>query len=537
MLIVAIDAYNRFRIPFEMRSQTTWLRYWLVTLIYITVFLILFYICSVLQLTFYLSGGIDSIYGTWGSIEKLYLISAFAVVLFPKFPPLKQLDRMFRELLKRWGGIPFKLQQMVRMLGDSDYAVPRWIRKDVEERMNERGVPSSHINYQNDHSPQYVYTRLSSLIVQLEMMRRDEKFTRFLAKANDRWNEVLNLYDKISYRAVKLFNISHEFFAMSGKRTGASTDLLEMDEMYGAHRHESNPVDSSITELKSYFIEQAVQLERQLFYFISMANLYSLRRKSTRKKHLSQMGFSLMSEDSTSWIAYVIPMLFIFPVFTFLFFFIYDFYPDMVYKLMMVSMITSAYTIAVGVAVCIKTRLWFANKFYQNFKSFRAYTSLLISSSIIGLISIFFTLPAIVFFKFIMSGGDLNWVFHNIMNSTYPWLILPGVAALMTAIMIDENYLMIFRTEKPEMRRWMEALLSATSLAVAMLLVSFLLKDNAPDVPLPALVLAQGLAGFIIGFGIPHWYRYKFKRPVKVNKDFQFYYKSASELRLQAGSK
>jgi hypothetical protein len=370
-------------------------------------------------------------------------------------------------------------------------------------------------------------------------MRQDRKFANFVSKADDKLNEIYTLYDKISYRAAKLFDLSQELFAMSGKRTGASTDLLEMDEMYGGDLHESNPVDSSLSEIKSYFLEQAAQLEKQLFFFISTASLYCCLSTSSRKKHLSRMGFSITAEEGTSWLAYIIPMLLLFPVFGVLFFFTYYGSSGSIIfeRLMMVSMITLTYTVAVGVAVCIKTRLWFANIFYQNFKSIRAVVSIAVSSVIIGAIAIVFVLPVITFFKFFLSGGDLNVVISDIIDNTYPWLVLPGTAAFITAVMIDENYLMMFRTEKSGTRRWAEGALSAVTLAVAMLIVHPLLKDQAPDAPLAALVLAQGLAGVIIGLSIPHWYRSRYKHPRKTGHNSSFSLQPSSRLRFHAGLK
>jgi hypothetical protein len=503
VLIVIVDTYNRFTDSFEIRSQTTRLQYWFVQCLYLLVYIIVYFLCANYQLLFFYTWGTDSIYGLWGSVDNLHLLSALIVVLLPKIPVLRKLDRHLRRFLKRLAGIPVKALALSYSLRNANYEVPDSFRRSIEIHFKERGIPKKCIQYRKANTPQFIWTKITSLMIQLDMWAARKKFGTFVAHNIREYNDLKSSYERLSYRAALLFQLSRELSAVSFKGEGVDTDLIEIDELYGRDPAQNNSVQRSLSEIKSYFLEQAEELENKILYYTSKAALFCCINSSRRREVLNQMGFEV-SEESPTWIAYVLSMSLIFPVFGFLFLSLYS--SQEFYKiLLMVTMITMNYLVAVSVAIYMKTRLWFANIFFSNYRSIRTYISIAGTSVIIGFIGVISTIPVVIFFRYLFLGGDLENTLSDTLQN-WPWLMLAGSAAMITAIMIDQNFIALFDYEKTN-RRLKEGFLAALALGTTMLFVSFLLEISPPRVP---TCIVQSIVGFIIGFNVPTWYRSRY---------------------------
>jgi hypothetical protein len=494
--VVLFHAYDRFNHPFSNRSSTTALCYTAALLLYLAIALSIYYlIAHYPEILWDLLNNFKDIIKDDNDKKRLesfikyleaekytshpLIIALFLTVVLVKVPWLSKADQWIREKLYYMAAIPYEVRRLSAELRRVHFQIPKDQEHDLQSKLIDAGIKSEDIMFEENDTPQYLFTKISSLMLSLESWESKRHYSNFLSYFSSDYQNLQEAYKKIVQEAAYTFDITKNI-----------SD--EIDDRYR----------DVILKIKKIFLEQNNRLFNNICDIVSRGVLQCSLRLESRNKELNSMGYFL--DEKTTLATRQIFSLFICLFFILLIgFSINQPQGGSFGKIMLlVVLIATNFTVATAFAVYPKAKWDFANRSSSGHRPadfyFAAAVSAVVVGAVVGLI-----LNSIYFKSLSEAWGHLG--------TRYPWYFTTFVMTLMTAYQVD-NSIQGSNNKARLYQRCREggvqALVSGAAggfvVAVALPLVT---RESLVLNKLVAVVILMTVLGFLIGFLVPTWYR------------------------------
>jgi hypothetical protein len=493
LVFIIVYASDRFNTPATNRGSTTWARFYTGMTTYCALGTIAYFLFinypAVLRLVIQ---SIDKEYAKrlpdWMmSSQSVPLLAALLLtVALPKIPLVAKLDEKVMKQLQYIAAIPRQERDLAGELSSAvfeanDERVIRRVKQLLSTRLEEEDIV-----FAKSAAPQYLWTKIATLIALLEGWEGHRAPARFVSLMPGEWQELKRRYDVLGLKAQTCFELVRDHLATPG----------------------SPRASRAVREYRKDFEEQAEELLKSLYRFISRGVLQTHLTHRARVAQLNELGFEaqiaapLLSLDELVWLfliattAFVVGLALLGPgsgrMWT----------PILVTQLFLRStMIAAIYVVAIWCAIYPKARWRFARRKAHALPPVAAYfLSGLMSMSSAALISIAF--KSAMFFP---HQGD---ALENVV-ATSPWLLMSFTTSFTVAWLCDN----MPEPSGAARVRWLETGTQAVVGAVTGVAVWLLLgvtAATAPSVSVPPLGAVLGLCVFMgaaVGYCVPMWYR------------------------------
>jgi hypothetical protein len=481
-ILIAFSSYKRFNIPPTSRSSTTYGRYHTAALLYMAVTILGW-------LTLAMTPNILAYLGGQANLDPqvthfplpLYAALVLTVVV-ASFKPFQKVDETLRLFFQELACIPWEAKRLHATLRATSWLPTQSLQEQVHTMLLDEGFRESDISFEDDQSPQALWTKISALHYRVDRWgsQGQRRFVAFYYRYLGDFQKLSEDYRALTAVARRVFPMLDQLRAMQGDPTLAKV-------------HQ---------ELVHEFVAKATRLEKDIYDLISRALLQCTLTKTTRWEECEAMGF------------------------------VVNVAPDRTFDrlLLLYILLTSGYiailniaqrpwstltglvigTIYVGaILAALIPKRWPWARPNDAGRSIRGY----VFSGLTGFT--FATVASLGLSAF--TTGDPNTAIQLWSTRLWPWGCLAAFMAAATAYNMDND-------AQPE-RRWVEATLQAVVGGVGALLVYWQLQKlcvatPAPDcvVPPPArVILSAAVSGGCIGWLVPTWYR----EPQTVTVDYK----------------
>ncbi len=480
-VLVLIYAQSRFNTPKSNKSSTTVYRYH---------FAFICYFLSLCLLYLLLGGGIsaspalydqlikgaDDVAGEGQHLSGGPLLSAlFLTTLLPNFPVLSKIDKWLRGTFQEIGRIPREARELCGNMRRSTFIVPGH-RKDTLRRFL-ADFPDADIRFHPDSSPQFEWTQITSLYLEVRSWSDKRKYSGFIETFQAEYRQLETGYEKLRAKAMKCMRWMSDY-----------------NDTEGVH---------PINECKKDFQEQMSTLKKELCNFIARSVLSCELTGRERRVKLEEMGFSDMVDNRSPLTAHqAVSIGFI--VFLFMFFgnLFFRGTSVMISRTILTSMmVATIYGFSILLTIYLKVVWPFADIRRVGQRPVAAYlVSGLLAVVLAFLISL--TFKFVWFWDFIAALNDIKAI--------YPWFLMSFTITVTLSYLADDGVLSA--KPLPSWMRWVESITcSLVLMAAAWVVVLWL--SQVPDLSaerlpqLKVVALISGGIGLAIGYIVPNWYR------------------------------
>lgn len=484
-LFVLVSTADRFNTPHTNRSSTTILRFYMAAICYMAVGLVSYlFLVKAPRLINILGDDTTNQLGTY--LSQPMLVALFLTVLLPKIPVLSDADEWIRTQLQKMGSIPYEARRLSAELRRSEFQVPLQRQVEIRKKMLDEGFSPDDVRFEDGQSLEYLWTKISVLIFQLEEWESDRRFVSFMARFTPEFDDIKAKYRRLSRKAKSCFRLARNLSLEGG--------TARADEM--------------VLQYQNDFMEQCTELFRGICDFISRGLLQCGPTYGARAAKLTSLGFHVQLARPRLTLNQLMLVFGVVGI-TMLGGFVLIPQPgdprfnELLARAVMISVV---YSIAVTCAVYPKERWHFARRDPNDVRPIAFYFVAGIMAALIGLVVSFF-FNSLIF-------GNLEKALQR-MAISYPWVTISFVTAFVTAWLLDDRPTEeISRTRL----RWLEAIGQATALAVAASLVHFWISELVREyqgAPASAytpsamivVMLRSAAVGLVIGYFVPTWYR------------------------------
>jgi tellurite resistance protein len=515
---VSVYAYGRYNTPPENRSTTTYALYSVVFILYVLTLWIIYWLFGIVIesspksvaaiMTFLGATGFlfpAELKSLTGPIVAALVLSAF----LPSFPWIKNFDQALLQRFWDLGQIPGNSISLANKMRRAPYVVPQHVKQDVEAKCRSLNIAESFLMFEVKTTPEFEWTRVTSLIVQLETWRESpsNSIRRYVEENASELRDIHTLYNDLVQRATSCLN------------TREQIDLIR-------NRGElvDEQLDVLVNENDRIFFDESAKIYKIICRFIARATLATGIWSKKRSQFLVNMGFNqdavrprgITLNQLISVMLLVTGCFFAISVFE-AFYKSYLGYAVLGFKgiAFQTVLMSASFGGAVVSSLYPKARWDFANREAVGTRPVIGY----LLSGLLAIILGYLTMVAVRYSYNLFNGlqmGD-NWIkVHNDLSWSYPYLFQSFTIGVVTAFLAD-NYSLIEGT-KPRWLRWADGgvlLLAAAAASVVTyywMESSFLfegtkLKQYRGQISLPFFILKGAAVGFIIGVLVPHWYR------------------------------
>lgn len=484
---VLVAAADRFNTPPTNRSSTTALRYHLAALGYMAVGLTLFFSILAFPQALNIAPAIGTVGPSlppWAErLSTPLLVALLLTVLLPKIPLLGDGDDWIRKQLQKMGAIPYEARRMSAELRRSEFRIPLSRQAEIKKHLANEGFSSLDVVFEESSTPQYVWTKISALMVQLEEWESDRKFIGFVARFAAEYDDLKKSYRQLSPRAKTCFRLMRDLSIDASDSRGNEMAL----------------------QYQADFAEQCTDLLNKICDFISRGLLQCGPTYGARVTRLAALGFNVHLVRPRLTLNQLMLLFGVVGIVMLSGFVIVPGGANARFEELLArsAMISTIYVVAVLCAVYPKEKWRFAHRDPKDVRPVAFYFA---AGTMAGLVApiVSFTFHLLIFRDF------------SVAVARFPvscrWSAVAFVAAFMTALLIDDQP----TAKVPRSRlRWIEGGVLAASLMVAGLLVRLWISQIAtidPSTavrvpPLAGVLLLGATAGFVIGSCVPTWYR------------------------------
>jgi hypothetical protein len=484
-LFVLVSAVDRFNTPHTNRSSTTIVRFYMAEICYIAVGL-----ASYLLLANFPEVASTFDKDTAGELGQYLsqpmLVALFLTVLLPKIPVLSDVDEWIRKQLQKMGSIPYEARRLSAELRRAEFQVPHQRQAEIRKKMLDDGFAPEDVRFEDQQSSEYFWTKISALILQLEEWESDRRFVGFMARFGTEFEDLKARYRRLSRKAKSCFRLARSLSLESGA-------IVQADEM--------------VLQYQNDFMEQCTDLFRRTCDFISRGLLQCGPTYSARAAKLVALGFHVRQVQPPLTLNQLMLIfgfvgVFILGGFVFMPASGKASFEDLLARTVMISVLYSA---AVTCAVYPKEAWHFARRDPNDVRPIVFYFVAGAMAVAIGaIVSLLFN--SLIFRSF-------TEALQRLTGFSYPWLTIAFVTAFTTAALIDDK-----PTERLPRKnlRLLEATAHALALAIAgciaHLWIGQLIQAAGPaNAYAPSdliwVILRSTLAGLVIGYCVPTWYR------------------------------
>jgi hypothetical protein len=214
---VSVYAYGRYNTPPENRSTTTYALYSVVFILYVLTLWIIYWLFGIVIesspksvaaiMTFLGATGFlfpAELKSLTGPIVAALVLSAF----LPSFPWIKNFDQALLQRFWDLGQIPGNSISLANKMRRAPYVVPQHVKQDVEAKCRSLNIAESFLMFEVKTTPEFEWTRVTSLIVQLETWRESpsNSIRRYVKENASELRDIHTLYNDLVQRATSCLN-------------------------------------------------------------------------------------------------------------------------------------------------------------------------------------------------------------------------------------------------------------------------------------------------------------------------------------------
>jgi hypothetical protein len=212
LVFVTLFAYSRFHTPRLNREATTPSRYLGVLLSYLVLNGLLYWVLATLLLK--VGPGVFKLFiGEIGgdSASKLppSLLSALLMtVLLPRLPGLGTIDEQIRDWFQRLASVSQVAANLSNLLQFGTLNIGAKTRDEVGATLQQQGLKAADIRFDDDGSPQYIWTKTSVLAHRSRGWRTEPGYDRFVTSYAGEHKALLDEYEQLSDNANHCFRLA-----------------------------------------------------------------------------------------------------------------------------------------------------------------------------------------------------------------------------------------------------------------------------------------------------------------------------------------
>ena len=490
LVFIVVYAGNRFNTPPSNRASTTAARFYTAMFSYCAVGVVFYFLLINYPALLRFVGqgaGKDLPPSLMGSQSAPLVAALLLTVLLPKLPLVSTVDMKVLNQLHAMAAIPRQERDLAAELSLAVFAIKdehlrERVTKDLLNRLEAEDIVFE--KTPGPATPQYLWTKISTLVRQLEGWDGHRGPVRFLATQAAEWQDLRRRYDALGAKAQTCFELIREQLASSATARGSK----------------------AVREYRKDFEEQAEELLRTVYRFVSRGVLRTHLTHRARIAELQELGFDpqikppLLSLDQLTWLFLVLTTVFVIGLAAM--------GPgdarwtrgDVARLFLRASMIASIYNVCIWSAVYPKSRWTFVRRRPGALRPIAGY----FVSAGLALVG---GLVVSLAFKSAMFYPNTRAAVENLV-ATSPWLLMSFGTAFAVAWLTDNTR----GTWSATVLRATETVSLATITAGigvgVWLLLSVTSADhprNIPDVRL--IVVLSAIVGGAIGYCAPTWYR------------------------------
>lgn len=267
-VFVGLYAVDRISNPKMNMDNTTVQRYWIMVLLYAFASIMLFILAAIVLKHV----GIDLVKPFLPGIDidtKLsppLLTALFMTVLLTKIPGLSKLDEAIRSEFRRRASMSSIASNLSHILESSPLNLTDAKRKEIIKALQEKEIERKDVTFENDNSPQYLWTRIAVLLQTMKSWETDATYRNFIEKNRSDWKTLIDESELHETKAIRCFRL--------GCVAGKDEKLI-----------------SALKDCRNHYYEQLTGLLTQLSDFMGRGIAQSQRSPEARRAALEAIGF------------------------------------------------------------------------------------------------------------------------------------------------------------------------------------------------------------------------------------------------------
>lgn len=266
-VFVGLYAIDRISNPKMNMDNTTAQRYWIMVLFYAFASIMLF----ILMATILQYVGVDYLKLFLPGVDfntKLsppLLMALFMTVLLSKVPGLSKLDEAVRTEFRRRASMSSIASNLSHILESSPFNLTDAKRKEIIKALQEKEIDRKDVMFDNDNSPQYLWTRITVLLQHMKSWETDSTYRNFIDKYRSEWKTLIEQSELHETKAIRCFRL--------GCVAGKDEKLI-----------------SALKDCRHHYSEQLTSLLAQLCDFMGRGISQCQRSPDARRAALVAIG-------------------------------------------------------------------------------------------------------------------------------------------------------------------------------------------------------------------------------------------------------
>lgn len=486
-VFVVLYSFDRINNPKIDMKSTTELRYWTMVLAYLVTSVLLFVTLSLListrpehSIIQYILKLAPDLNKTYGTLSPPLLVTLAMTVLFPKLPGLSKMDEAVRREFRHRASLSRLAGNLSHLLVRSNIKLSAKRRELVMQYMKDQEISQDKIVFEKSHSPQYLWTKISVLMYELQSWEDSPIYSGFVKNFHDEWKHLIKEAEVYEAKATRCFTLDD-----LDSKDGTKNDKLV----------------SALHDCRKHYADELARLLQEIGDYMGRGITQCIRNSEARQQALMEIGIDVKSHVGYTMhqitvvfllalgVTIVLPMLY--DVLTQQFKFSIKPY---MFK------IAFSYVCAGLAALYIHRHL----QVYQQRESMRPWWSYFRAGVIATLLAITAGI-AIDVAGWLMAFGGRTIVeaIDHLLTTGWIYQLRTFLLAILLIYMLDTPVKDNFKR-----RQWIEAVVTALAMAVVALVIYDLIKSRAYySLDIVRFLFSSITLGGLVGYWLPNCVR------------------------------
>lgn len=476
-VFVLFYSLDRFNVPTTNRSSTTAFRYFTGASLYSSILLFLYYLLTRFQGLVPLVFEQSTAPPYLKSLSSPFVAALTVTVLLPTAPFLSALDAKIRTNVYRLVSIPTEALRLSTRLRSRPFSPDESLQEQTRRRLLNDGWSTEDVRFYADSSIQFAWTKVTLLMVRVEQLAEDARFSGFLLN-NDDYKRLKTRHSELVPRLRDGLGLLLRSPSDGGS---ADTGLRAARALETSYRAQIDDLLGAVLDL------------------ISRASLQCVLTQSARDDMLAGFGFSVEVEPPLPIDQAVQLFLMLMLVVLGGHLLSFDRTVDTVSQVLVDSAgISVAGTAAIMCAVLSRRRWSFARRRADGTRPYAFY----LTAGFLGVI------PAALLIYLSLAVRSWSWAVASGDFRIYRiWLLLAFMLPFVSAFLTDD---VLPREWTASRLRTAEAVAAAAVTSIVAFVARWDLIARGQEhvaPPLSLTLLCGGVGGALIGFCVPEWFR------------------------------
>lgn len=199
------------------------------------------------------------------NMSPALLVALFMTVFMSKIPLIARFDEAIRDEFRHRASMSSIAANLSHLLESAPLNLSSEKRKRIVKDLQEQEIERKDVTFENDGSPQYLWTRISVLLDSLKSWETDSTYRNFVARFRGEWESLIEESELHEAKAIRCFRL--------GCVAGKDEKLI-----------------SALKDCRHHYAEQLNGLMRQLSDFMGRGIAHSRRNAEARRAALVSIG-------------------------------------------------------------------------------------------------------------------------------------------------------------------------------------------------------------------------------------------------------